>query len=474
MGARAEAGFRGQQATRDIEEEKSRLTTRQESAKKKVEEAKTAIQTGVGTNLTPEEIKSIEEQRKQGGEALGPARAKSTFIAIEKRKKEEAKGEVLGLGVQISAVAREPKFGDTVEAKEAAQEKLRATLTPQTSEADKKKVDLQILSLQYEKEYLQTLKDGAVAAEARSNELRSQAEGEQRLLSLADLRANAELEIARARGTPAEISRKTFIVQQRILQDEMAEGNRAHAEEVARLQGEIDKEGKKPQTPERDERLKQLGTAQQAAGIANDTRNKDIQARISENQRNEFERQRDIEVTRVQEDTSTKIVAAKFSGNVQERQRLEDQQAFLTKFNELRGQFGEPEAAQRAIESRKTQLMEEAPIATAPVASSLTRIGGGGGVSGPTGDPIVRINQRMATLQGDFLPFLRSIDQKAGAQTGVSPGATPATPVAQIPGTPGIASTTAAPGTATEAPQASSTQVAAQPGHPYSSLCGPI
>jgi hypothetical protein len=145
----------------------------------------------------------------------------------------------------------------------------------------------------------------------------------------------------------------------------------------------------------------------------------------------------------------TQETRARFQGATQQAQGFQDLGAFLQKFESLRQVMPEDQARQTAIQERSNELMQSLPMAIKPVADSLTRVGGGGGVSGPTGDPAQRVRERMLTLQNSSLEVLKHIDiavNKAGTPE-VGGGA--ANPVMeQQPGTPGTPEEQNAPETA--------------------------
>ena len=105
---------------------------------------------------------------------------------------------------------------------------------------------------------------------------------------------------------------------------------------------------------------------------------------------------------------------AHVTGQTREQQHFQDIGAFLQNFEQLRQVFPEEEARKLAIDKRQSELMDQLPQALKPIGDSLTRVGGGGGVAGPSGDPRQRVQERIRDLNASSLDVLRHIDAKIG------------------------------------------------------------
>jgi len=123
-------------------------------------------------------------------------------------------------------------------------------------------------------------------------------------------------------------------------------------------------------------------------------------------------------VTELQIHIERGIVTAARQGPPGQKELLTDLRSFIGHFEDLRKIFPDPKAAQLAMEKVGTEIMNFPAEALKPVADSLTRVGGGGGVGGPTGDPRLMAQQRMLTLQGTANNYLAQIEANTakGAQ----------------------------------------------------------
>jgi hypothetical protein len=135
----------------------------------------------------------------------------------------------------------------------------------------------------------------------------------------------------------------------------------------------------------------------------------------------QLERTRGVEVTRAQFQIELQAHAARREGRTKESEHLQDVNSFLSHFEDLRGQFGKPEAQKMALEKRRDELLEQQNAGVgAVVVSSLQRIGGGGGVYGVNATSIQRVQERIRDLTASSQRILEHIDAntKEGAESG--------------------------------------------------------
>jgi hypothetical protein len=127
------------------------------------------------------------------------------------------------------------------------------------------------------------------------------------------------------------------------------------------------------------------------------------------------------------------IVNAARQGPPGQKELLTDLRSFISKFEDLRKIFPDQKAAALAMEQVGTDIMNFPAEALKPVADSLTRVGGGGGVGGPTGDPRLIAQQRLMTLQQTANTYLDSIDKTL--KKAAAPPPKPGTQAASSPNT---------------------------------------
>lgn len=377
LGERAARGERGQALKAQLAEEEA--TTKAEGSKdnKSVAERRTII-----TAKIAEAKKTLEEFQKQSltEQERHPEIGKSAQKRIDTLEPELKK-----LQKQSNAIREQAKYAETPEGKQVAIEKLQRQLDLNKSLTSEQQARMraQIASLQIEKETLQNERELTDENRKGSIEKSTQAELDDRSLRFEKIRAQAELEAARATGSPGERARKEFEITQRRIQAEQAE--------IRRL----------PPSEQNRQRMEQL------------------QAELEESRRGERERIRGQTVTRVQTGLETAGVQARLAGQSEFAKTAEHLGNFISKFEELRQQFGDDEAKRLALEQEQTEISKEsASIAGSlkPVADSLTRIGGGGGVGGPTGDPQLMGQQRQIALADAANRYLASIDQELSNQ----------------------------------------------------------
>lgn len=293
----------------------------------------------------------------------------------------DADERLKGLRKETARIREQGKYAETPEGKGAEIEKLQRQMQMNKGLTEDQRSGMRatIAKLQIEQETLLVERQSVEANKERSEELKTQAELDERNLRLEKIRAQAELETARATGSPGERARKEFDITQRRI--------KAEQEEVRRL----------PVSEQNQERLKQL------------------QAELTQTRTAERERIRGQVVTRVQTGLETAGVQARLAGRGEEAKTAEHVGNFVSKFEQLRQQFGDQEAKRLALQQEQNEIAKEASGmagAFKPIADSLTRIGGGGGVGGPTGDPQVIMQQRQVQLAAAANQYLASIEQE--------------------------------------------------------------
>lgn len=133
-------------------------------------------------------------------------------------------------------------------------------------------------------------------------------------------------------------------------------------------------------------------------------------------------------------------------GDSNQREAYQDIGAFTQSFEQYRQTYGDDVARQMALQERSNQLTEQIPTDIRPVADSLTRIGGGGGVTGPTGDPRQRVQERIRDLTAASLDVLKHIDAAVSGAGTPEAGGGAANPALELPpGAPGTPEATGAP-----------------------------
>jgi hypothetical protein len=145
----------------------------------------------------------------------------------------------------------------------------------------------------------------------------------------------------------------------------------------------------------------------------------EIAARITAAQNEERERLRGMEVTRQEADMNLQERAADRQGRSEEADALRNRDEFMKRMEGHRAEgMGDEESRLRAMEETAETIRgrETIPGGPAAVASSLARIGGGGGVYTPGGDPQVQIQKQIANLNVQAVSLLRVI---AGKEAGV-------------------------------------------------------
>lgn len=148
-------------------------------------------------------------------------------------------------------------------------------------------------------------------------------------------------------------------------------------------------------------------------------------ARAYENQRNQLRDQgqeyidnagylrREQDVTRATADIEMKRRMAQRTGRSEEAVNLRNQEQFIQRFEELRKTFAEPEAGRRAFEEQVETIRERVPPGgLAAIGGSLARIGGGGNVYTPGGDPILQTQKQIAALSARAVEYLAFIAGK--------------------------------------------------------------
>lgn len=405
LGARAERGERGVELRARLAQEEISITARRTVQTEKLTEAQKTLD---DFNKKP---RAFQQRHEEIGKSA------------EKRV-ENATRELKRLGKEALTIELKPEFAETPEGKGAAITALQKELKkPTTTPARAEDIRGQIAVLQIDKERLQTERDSAEANRSRSEELKTQAELDQRILNFEKIRAQAELEIARAAGSPGERAQKEFEITQRRIRAEQAE--------IRRL----------PPTEQNRQRIEAL------------------QAELEQARNVERERRRGLAVTRFETQMGTEEARARLTGQSEQVKLIENLRGFVSKFESLRQQFGDQEAARLAMQQQQAEMQQQAAQdmvqGMKPVADSLTRIGGGGGVGGPTGDPKFMLQQRQVALADIANRYLQTISgavQKTGLQgpagTLNAPPGTAGAP--GIPGAGGEAGAAGKPGAAGE------------------------
>lgn len=355
---RAKRGMGGVEKKAELAEELAPITQKtikQEARKREAEQ-------------TIEEYKGMSDRDK----------AKNAFRERDAQNtKKDADERLKLLRKNANQIREQAKFAETPEGKGAAIERLQRQMQGATKE-QQAGMRADIARLQIEQETLQIERDSVEANKERSEELKTQAELDERNLRLEKIRAQAELESARATGSPGERARKDFEITERRLKAEQAE--------ITRL----------PEGEQNKERLAQL------------------QAELATARTAERERVRGQAVTRIQTGLETAGVQARLAGHGEQAKAAEHLGNFVSKFEQLRQQFGDQEAKRLALQQEQNDIARESAQIVGhlkPVADSLTRIGGGGGVGGPTGDPQLIIEQRQLELQKQANAYLAAIEQ---------------------------------------------------------------
>lgn len=175
--------------------------------------------------------------------------------------------------------------------------------------------------------------------------------------------------------------------------------------EGAVFRGEV----KGPQAGQRIQDLRAM--AQEQAKYEADATTNAMEARAEREDAIQEERGR--KVTEIQTGAARSEVQMRLAGATQEAQKFQDIGSFTTKFEQYRQQFDEQTAKKMALADVQTELMGKSAhdliAAEKPIADSMAKIGGGGGIGGPTGDPRVLIQQRMAALQENANRILAEI-----------------------------------------------------------------
>jgi len=155
-----------------------------------------------------------------------------------------------------------------------------------------------------------------------------------------------------------------------------------------------------------------------------------------------IEEERGRKITEIQNTAAREEVQYRLAGATKEAQKFHDIGSFATKFEQYRQQFDEDTARKMALQDVQTDLMGQATQdliqAQKPIADSLTRVGGGGGVGGPSGDPMVRAQERMADLTVNSNRILQEIASNTAKSGTAEPGGGAAQ---QVPISPGVTPT---------------------------------
>lgn len=139
---------------------------------------------------------------------------------------------------------------------------------------------------------------------------------------------------------------------------------------------------------------------------------------------------------------------ATLRGDSRGRQAFQDMGEFLQNFEQLRQLFPKEQARQLAVEKTQDTIAQSAELLPGkPVAGELTRIGGGGGVGGPHGDPAQRTRERMMQVELQSQRILEHIDANTKKETHETGGGA-ANPILEAPpGAPGTPEEAASPPT---------------------------
>lgn len=124
---------------------------------------------------------------------------------------------------------------------------------------------------------------------------------------------------------------------------------------------------------------------------------------------------REILLNRLQAQRELDIQDAEAHKDGKTKQRIEDFSVFADKYQQLlEAGFTETEAEKAAKQFANNAVTLNNPNtgAVGQVADSLARIGGGGGVGGPTGDAMLTIAQRQVAIADEMRNYLKTIATK--------------------------------------------------------------
>lgn len=121
--------------------------------------------------------------------------------------------------------------------------------------------------------------------------------------------------------------------------------------------------------------------------------------------------EREQKITRQTSDLELARRKAQRLGLTDLERAVENQQAFMERFDRYRRTLPDVEARQRALKETAEDIFtrETIPGGLPPVASSLARLGLGGGVYMPGGDPAVQIQKQLVTLARSSNKYLQII-----------------------------------------------------------------
>ncbi len=194
------------------------------------------------------------------------------------------------------------------------------------------------------------------------------------------------------------------------------QGDRERVKREQQLAGQQAVEYVKSVTPE--QAAGAVGKLRVAARIQarRETEATQIEERADQMRAERQARAREAQIARTQEDIELGAHQARRRGDTLRSDQLEDELDFAKQYQQNVEIYGEgEEAKQRAIKKVQDDILETANARGLPqVASSLARIGGGGGVYAPGGDPMVRIAERQRTLLESIRDYLREIANKDG------------------------------------------------------------
>jgi hypothetical protein len=250
------------------------------------------------------------------------------------------------------------------------------------NEGERETMRLQIEQLKYSADQVRAYEEGNVELKKQNAEMKFQIQQEKEHYALTMVRLAADEKVAGLKGTSAQKAAEEYKIRKQEIEDTMA-----------------------------------LETGR--AGGARPEVMKELENRMKAAKAEEIEREHGREVTRQEADMDLQRRGAEREGRSDEAEALQNREEFMKRMEGHRAEgMSDEESRLRAMDETAESIRgrETVPGGPAAIASSLARIGGGGGVYAPGGDPQVQIQKQIANLNVQAVSLLRVI---AGKEAGV-------------------------------------------------------